>query len=234
MANSPHLGSLNHIPDHMGIPFMGPEPKQQDIDFSELRTLDAVDLPSAVRALTQFALPEAYIAHYSNMRRLRNQITHLGSHKAALTPRQLIEILSQQYISLWPDGRWLCRRVRFDGNSARRFFHDQRYSSVESNVMLELPYTIDLLKSTAFKKILGVSKAKLKGYCPVCLYNRATKWDVDGHATAYRTSANTAVCAMCEEKLVVKMVGKGCENCGAKTRAEFDSHDPICFLCGHD
>lgn len=206
--------------------------QRNDIDFAELRTLDAVDLPTAVQTLTRFKLPELYIAQYGNMRRLRNQITHLGSHSGALTPRQLVEILSQQYMSLWPDGRWLKRRVGFDGNSAKRFFHDQRYSSVESDVMLELPYTIKLLPNVVFKKMLGVAKGKLTGFCPACMGNTASKWDVDGHATAHRTSSNHALCAMCEEPLVLQADEKDCEKCGSRTRAAIDSLDPVCFGCG--
>ena len=206
--------------------------QKHDLDFSELRTLDAVDLPNAVRTLTQFVLPNSYIEHYGNMRRLRNQITHLGSHRGRLTPRQLIEILSQQYVSLWPDGRWLNRRVRFDGNSATRFFHDQSYSSVESAVMEELPYTIKLLDNSAFKKMLGTTKGKLRGFCPSCMYNRATKLEPYGHATAYRTGSTTATCVMCEEELTLQIANKGCESCGSKTCVESAFYDPLCFYCG--
>jgi hypothetical protein len=121
------------------------ESQQHDLDFSKQRTLDAVDLPNAVRTLTKFDLPDSYVEQYGSMRRLRNQVTHLGSHKGGLSPDKIIKILGQQYVSLWQDGRWLYRRVQFDGNSARRFFEDQRYYSVESNVMAELPYTMSTL-----------------------------------------------------------------------------------------
>jgi hypothetical protein len=208
--------------------------QQHDLDFSELRTLDAVDLPNAVHTLTQFNLPDSYIEQYGNMRRLRNQVTHLGSHRGDLTPRRLIEILSQQYVSLWPGGRWLYRRVRFDGNSARNFFHDQRYSSVESNVMAELPYTIKLLGNSEFKKAFGIAKGKLKGFCPFCMDSRATKWDADGHATVYQTGSNTATCAMCERDLTLQITDEDCDRCGSKTYIEGDnSCSSLCLFCGH-
>lgn len=210
---------------------------QADIDFSEQRTLDAVDLPNAVRSFTEFNLPDIYIEQYSNLRRLRNQFTHLGSHVGGLTPRRLIELLSQQYVSLWPDGRWLFRRVVYDGNSARRFFHDERWSSVQSNVMAEMPYTLKLLSNETFKKCVGIKKGKLKGFCPACMYCRATKWDADGHATAYQTSASTASCAMCERGLEISMSENICENCDSMSAVEIlddnQSYGVICFDCGH-
>ena len=224
---SPFLLLLNGA-----VPFKSSH--NNNIDFSEQRTLDAVDLPNAVLTLTDFDLPRSYVEQYGAMRRLRNQITHLGSHKGGLTPYQLFKILGQQYVSLWPDGRWLFRRVKFDGNSARRFFHDERYSSVESNVMAELPYTIDVLDNSTFKKMFGVAKGKLKGFCPSCMNARASKWDAQGHATAHQTGSNTAKCAMCEREFTLQTLKKGCSECGSKTCIEdTDSYDALCFSCGH-
>lgn len=206
-----------------------------DIDFSDQRTLDATDLPRAVRSLTRFDLPDNYIQKYGDMRRLRNQVTHLGSYKRDVTPRRLIEVLSQQYVALWPDGRWLFRRVQYDGNSARNFFHDERYSSIQSNVMAELPRTMELLERDAFSKCFGVEKEKIKGFCPNCMSARASKWDADGHATAYRTWANTVFCAMCERTFDEKPTGETCGNCGADTLIEFlgcTYKERVCFDCG--
>jgi len=207
--------------------------EQCDIDFTEQRTLDAVDLPSAVRTLTDFELPDKYLGQYASMRRLRNQYMHLGSHKGSLTHHQIVKILSEQYLSLWPGGRWLYRRVRFDGNSARRYFHDERYSSVQSNVMLELPCIIGVMDNAVFKKAIGCSKSKLNGYCPICMSALASKWDTDGHATAYRTGSDTAKCAMCETELTLKTSKQECF-CEGKLFVGHDPelYDPICFSCG--
>ncbi len=191
-----------------------------DIDFSEQRTLDATDLPRAVRSLTTFNLPDNYIQEYGKMRRLRNQVTHLGSYKSDVTPRRLIEVLGQQYVALWPDGHWLFRRVQYDGNSAQNFFHDERYSSVQSNVMAELPYTMQLMETAAFSKCFGVEKDKIKRFCPNCMSCRASKVDAHGHATAYLACMNSLFCAMCERTFDVKSTAKSCRNCGAGTVAE--------------
>jgi hypothetical protein len=206
--------------------------KKQDVDFSELRTLDAVDLPDAVRSLTKFALPASYLGEYGKMRRLRNKVIHLGLHQSMITPDEVIDILNKQYIALWPDGRWLYRRAHFDGNSARNFFHDNRYSSTESNVMAELPFTIALMDNATFKKSLGVPKGKLKGFCPICMDARATKWDATGHATAYHTGKGEAHCAMCEQDSVLSAETTPCDSCSAKTSAHIDKFDTVCFGCG--
>lgn len=203
------------------------------IDFSQLRTLDAVDLPNAVISLTSFSLPPSYLKDYARMRGLRNKFAHLGLNERRTTPDEIILALCQQYISLWPDGKWLYRRVRFDGNSARNYFHDYRYSSSESDVMAELPLTIKIMSNIIFKKSFGFPKSKLSGFCPNCMSNRASKWDANGHPTAFQTSGTTAHCAMCEQEF---MISKDHDySCGCQKRLFAfisDDHDPLCFHCG--
>ena len=127
-----------------------------DLDFTSLRTLDAVDLPRAVRTMTDFDLSDSYIQRYGELRKRRNRVAHLGAHQGGLSPSLLIEFLGQQFLALWPDGRWLGRRVEFDGNSAQQFFHDGRYSSVETTVMVELPSTRALLDDATISSGLGL------------------------------------------------------------------------------
>ncbi len=207
-----------------------------DLDFTSLRTLDAVDLPKAVRTMTEFGLTDSYIQRYGELRQLRNQMVHLGAHQGGLSPSVLIDLLGQQFLALWPDGRWLRRRTEFDGNSARRFFHDDRYSSVETIVMAELPSTIALLNNETFKKAFGVAKGKLSGFCPDCVYAIARKSGIDAESTAYQTGEFAAHCAMCEVDLLLSNVSECCERCDSLLVATVASDDPepnsACYGCG--
>lgn len=207
-----------------------------DLDFTSLRTLDAVDLPKAVRTLTDFHLSDAYIQEYGELRKRRNQVAHLGSHKGGLSPSILVDLLGQQFVSLWPDGRWLLRRTKYDGNSARRFFHDDRYSSVESTVMGELPYTMALLSNKTFKSALGVAKGKMSGFCPDCVQAIARKSGIKAVATAYQMSASKAFCLMCEVEITLTKSSNSCSDCGdtldASTAADGDFQNIVCYRCG--
>jgi len=207
------------------------------LDFTSLRTLDSVDLPRAVRTMTNFELSDGYVQRYGELRKLRNQVAHLGEHQGGLSPSVLIELLGQQFLALWPDGRWLRRRVEFDGNSARRFFHDGRYSSVETTVMEELPSTYALLDNATFKKAVGVSKGKLRGFCPDCVYAIASKTGIDPEATAHQTASASARCAMCEVNLHLSNEVDGCERCNGKCFASVASNDldpnVACYICGY-
>lgn len=207
-----------------------------DLDFTSLRTLDAVDLPKAVRTMTGFDLTDSYIEKYGELRKRRNQVAHLGAHQGGLSPPALIETLAQQFLALWPDGRWLRRRTEFDGTSARRFFHDDRYSSVETIIMAELPSTLALLNNETFKKAFGVAKGKLSGFCPDCVYAVARKSGIDAESTAYQTGEFTAHCAMCEVDMQLSSEAEGCERCDSVLVATVATDDPkanvACYGCG--
>ena len=214
--------------------------RDRDQDFSDLRTLDAVDLPNAVLKLTPFNLPGSYIQRYAKLRRLRNQVTHLGSHTERLSPKLLINNITQQYKALWPDGRWLHRRTVFDGNSARNFFHDDKYSSVQSLVMSEISTTKALMDSETFKKTFGIKKSALKKYCPICMEKRARNWEDQEHPTAYQDSSSSVFCLMCETQLRLEAGNKDFPEC-PKCSKSLVVHHPnppqyspkcICASCG--
>jgi hypothetical protein len=208
------------------------KPSGGDIDFADQRTLDAADLPAAVRTLTQFELSDAYVESYSELRRLRNKVMHTGLHQSQLEPQKLIQTLTEQYSSLWPDGKWLFRRVKFDGNSATSFFVDGRWSSTHTNVMEELSSTIALFDNALFKKCIGTSKSSLKGHCPVCKNQTASKIGNETVPTAARLKDDNAECYMCENelKLVTDTITCDCESTVWATA--LSDCDPCCFKCG--
>jgi hypothetical protein len=65
--------------------------KVRDIDFSEFRTLDAVDLPPAVNSLCPRPLSDGYIRDYNEVRVLRNKFTHLGHAGQTIQPEELLQ-----------------------------------------------------------------------------------------------------------------------------------------------
>ena len=203
-----------------------------DIDFADQRTLDAADLPAAVNTLTPFPLAASYVKSYSELRRLRNRVMHTGLHQIRLEPQKLVQTLSEQYVALWPEGRWLFHRVKFDGNSASSYFVDGRYSSIHSAVMEELPYTTAVFDNKLFKKCIGTTKSSLKGHCPVCKSHTASKGGSETKPTASRNDASNAKCYMCESDLKLIANDTPCD-CGSDIWANGpNDNEPCCFVCG--
>jgi hypothetical protein len=109
-------------------------PKQ--IDFSELRTLDAVDLPGAVNTLTDKPVPDDFIGQYTNLRSLRNKIMHLGEASISLAPETILRQAVSLYLSMWPDRNWLSDRLNFAGQTRQAWLHDGKYTSTPQTVSL--------------------------------------------------------------------------------------------------
>lgn len=117
---------------------LGSEPKFSDkvreIDFSEFRTLDAVDLPASVNSLCPRPLSDSYVTDYNVVRVLGNRFTHLGHAGRNFQPEDLLQLLVRQYVELWNDRSWLTDRATFASRTGAAFLHDGKYSSTASEV----------------------------------------------------------------------------------------------------
>lgn len=83
----------------------------RDIDFADLRTIDAQDLPNAVNSFCNHVLADGFIQDFDEVRGLRNKIIHLGSVDKHFNPDDLLASMARQFAELWPDRRWLVERL---------------------------------------------------------------------------------------------------------------------------
>jgi hypothetical protein len=208
----------------------------QEIDFASLRTLDATELPSAVGALTNYELPSSFSQTFDRLRQVRNKMMHLGVHEEMFRPGELVFTLAEVYSVLWKEGAWLTNRVKYDGKSARRFFHDYRWSSPESEAMAEFPFVQGQLSNGHFKKCVGAKKASIQVFCPVCLDQTASKLGLEGAVpTAFQTSKVSANCLMCQTELTVVPEGTPCVDCMSAYAVEANTQQmkfSCCMKCG--
>ena len=85
----------------------------RNVDFSEFRTLDAVELPGAVNTFCDETLSDKFIQSYNEVRSLRNKVAHLGYLSKQFNPEELLHTLVAQYVELWRHRNWLSDRVQF-------------------------------------------------------------------------------------------------------------------------
>src|SRR5437762_2351178 len=79
----------------------------KDIDFSDFKTLDALELAGAVNTFCEEPLTDKFIQTYNLVRSLRNKIAHLGQADTIFHPDELLRILVFQYAELWKGRAWL-------------------------------------------------------------------------------------------------------------------------------
>lgn len=205
----------------------------RDLDFADFRTIDAVELPKAVNSICALTLTDQFIQTYNHIRSLRNRIAHLGVVKEMLQPKELQDILVDQYLELWPDRHWLQDRLACESLGASAFFHDGRYSSAYLEVLYEWPYTIKVLGSAKFRKLFGYPKSKRRYLCHACIEDARTKYaemDAPEYATAFlRADKSHVDCAMCGK--AHKVIQAKCQNAGCKGAFAADNSDEYDGKC---
>jgi hypothetical protein len=209
-----------------------------NVDFADLRTLDAVDLPGVVNSVCAKPLSQRYIQGYSQLRSMRNQIAHLGGTATRFVPEELMHMLIAQYIELWEDRAWLQDRVEAARTARRSFFHDYKYASPEAEVMDELPFTFHLLRGAEFKGLFKRSRTKRRYLCTMCVDRATTKWNRDGPdftKTAYLANDGAALeCVMCGE--IREITRRRCGHAGCVGDVISTTPEPwvsiFCNTCG--
>ncbi len=206
------------------------------IEFSSLRTLDAVDLPKAVNALTPTPVSDAYRQRYTQMRVQRNQYTHLGDTTAVLDPISLCAALIDQYCELWPDRPWLSDRVA--STYVREEFFEGKHWSPRQSVMHLIAYDRSLIPAARFKKLFGVKKADVKFGCFSCQDDWAVSRNgpsiVEVQTAFYNKSKRAMRCLICDADF--EAILKTCKSCDGKFAAPEAAQYGAggCFTCGEE
>jgi len=205
--------------------------KPEDIDFSDLRTLDAYDLPRAVNSFCERPLSEAFVTDYEAVRSLRNKIIHLGSVDQHFDPDALLKLMTRQFIELWPGRGWLAERLKYARGSRLAFFDDGKWSSAEGDVLAELSQTLERFTKSEFKKLIGFEKTRRRYLCPACVYNshiRNTTIDLSECKSAFLISnAGVVKCVMCEQEHQITRETCGIEGCKGDVISNC-----MCLTCG--
>ena len=207
----------------------------KDVDFSDFRTIDAVDLPGAVNTICADPLSEQFVQSYNQIRSLRNKIAHLGQAGTSFHPDELIGIMVSQYCELWKNRAWLQDRLFFEAHLT--ILLDDKYVSEPMLVMDELPEVYEKLSPAQFKTLFGHSKRERRYLCHECIYNATTKAgspDRDRCKTAFLDKAGTFVhCIMCGKDYKVsrsKCVEPSCK--GTVIAGNDDDYVGQCHTCG--
>jgi hypothetical protein len=211
----------------------------RNVDFSDFRTIDAVDLPGAVNTICDPPLSDKFIQNYNDIRSLRNKITHLGQVKAPFDPDEMIKLLVVQYTELWKGRAWLHDRVLFASDTRLAFFYDHKYMSEHMEVMQEWPTVVAKLSSGQFKTLFGCAKNKRRYLCFECMYEAKTKFadlDVSGCGTTFLDETGTHLhCIMCLKDYKVKRGKCRQHDCrGTVIGDNADDYIGQCHTCGED
>ncbi len=208
------------------------------VDFFSLRTLDAVDLPTAANTFCSSSLSDKFVQKYNSIRALRNSVVHAGKVDKAFSAEELLRTLIFLYCELWPNRHWLVDRVKYAAQTRLAFFHDGRWNSAHAVVMSEIPDAFMLFTNNDFKALFGKSKSTRRYICHVCFYEATTKGgppDAASCQTAWLEDKTHLTCKMCEG--IFKVSRKECISRECKGNVIADNSDEfvgMCHTCGEE
>ncbi|OOY31274.1 hypothetical protein [Thioclava sp. F36-6] len=207
-----------------------------DIDFSDLRTIDAVDLPNAVNAICTSKVSDRFKQRFSEIRKLRNKIAHFGGAGKDSAPRDVMSLLVAQYAELWPDARFLNNWINYIGSRRYSFFHDGKWVSAELEFAEIQKTFFSLLSKGEFKKIVGFPKSQRRYICHKCVFEGG----LDRHDlaatldTAFLVSDTTLQCQLCTKSSDVMRKDCNEEGCKGNVISIGDPYPERCHTCGWD
>ncbi|WP_018264010.1 hypothetical protein [Methylobacterium sp. WSM2598] len=189
-----------------GEPSSWPKVDQQgNVNFSNFRTLDAVQLCRAVNVLSDVPLPDKFVQFYDRLRQTRNKIAHLNASAISVEVKTIIaEILTAQKL-LYPDIPW--NKFRYDYLIATEEYHDKDAiftgDDFTTDVMIsEVTAALHLLEPKQLREFFGYRESKPVFRCPCCLARRSQS--DDECEFVQMTSTKQMVCFVCLSSYAVE------------------------------
>ncbi|WP_157059047.1 hypothetical protein [Loktanella sp. 5RATIMAR09] len=218
---------------------LGNEPKfkitQEDLDFTDFRTIDAVDLPAVVNTVSNNRLPIEFHQRYSKIRKLRNRIIHQGAAGIGFKPNELILLLTAQYADLWPQKRFLNDWFEYISSTRFSFFHDGKWSSAGMELVEMLDVFFSALTSSQIESLTGYPKNKRRYVCLRCFSDEAIE-NAGGHPSSFRTAyllnQTTLHCHLCDEQFAVNRLDCPEDDCKGNVLGTTEQHQGVCHTCG--
>jgi len=218
---------------------LGTDPKfkitQDSIDFSELRTVDAVDLPGMVNSLCANKLSDSFNTRYSKVRKLRNRISHQGAAGSKISPVDLVSLLCEQYADLWPEKRFLKDWHEYLSSTRFSFFHDGKWSTAGMEMIEMLEVFFEKATSGQIKSLTGYEKNKRRYACGNCYYNESIGNTGDGmenYRAAYLVSETVLRCQICGGESSVLREDCKSPDCKGNVIGDNAEDAGMCLTCG--
>ncbi len=206
----------------------------KDIDFTELRTLDAVDLLAVVSTATERQLAPEFRELFTAFRTRRNKIAHQGKADDRDDPLTLVALMARQYGTLWPDHRFLRDWFTYLSGTRHSYFHDGKWSTPHMQLYEILSPFFNHVRDGHMKALTGISR-KTRRYCCLKCYSDGSLDRMGALETEFRTaylSDNSHLsCLLCEEAFEVSRIKCSSHSCKGNVIATGD-WEGACHLCG--
>jgi hypothetical protein len=208
---------------------------KNNADFSESRTLDAVELIPVVNAVCSKPVSDRFKSCYEILRGDRNKIYHLGVFKNRLDPMVLLGIMIQQYPELFSGGSYINDRLHNLSTTRYNLFYYKRTTEL-SLLFIEMAMLYKVVNKTQFKPLFGFSKQARRYMCHTCCAeayiddNGLSPQDI-GTATL-TADGNAVFCHVCRKEFdVYRSPCSGWPNCKSDVISNNQEYLNHCHVC---
>ncbi len=197
-----------------------------DVDYEDLKTLDAALLPNAYNKLCTPPLCNAFLQSYEKTRRLRNRVVH-GVSRKLLTPSDLLLFILQTHFTF--DVDYVPERLMHYRYGDPEIYQEAAHLSVAK----EFRFFIEHLGASTLLQFLSIDKRNGGRFysCPTCInrvHRKALRYYEVFPRVAQLKSKNLLKCPICRRESRVKRAN--CSKVGCKGDAISSAGQ--CLTCG--
>jgi hypothetical protein len=203
--------------------------RNNKIEFSQFRSIDAVQLPKILNCVLAQKLPDEFQAHYDYLRDLRNRLMH-SVGRAPIQGPDFYKLVLKSFKHLEPGKSWFRERQRHLESDERAVLYsgdDARYQLVK-----EVLRVIDSLGPAECFELLGFDKRKRRYLCPSCEMELHALEDMGAYLCQFpgdEPGQTSLKCYLCEECFEVERTRCSDKNCEGDV---IWVEDELCLTCG--
>ncbi len=167
-------GKITYISPYLLItdsPSKWPSPyKNNEISFSQFRTLDAQDLIKVHDIFADTKISDEFANLYNSLREKRNAIMHSVDNNLKIEINEIIENILAVHNSLFSNENWAQERHNFLNKSPGFILSGESDYNINT-ICWEISLVYELLSPICIKKYFNINKKNNLYFCPKCYEN---------------------------------------------------------------
>lgn len=210
--------------------------RQQEVRFSEFKTIEAQDLVRVCNTVKSDRLPDEFQTRYESLRSKRNTIMHTFDPQLRIKPKDLlIEILEVCHHLISPK-YWMKIHKSFVDRQPKSILDVSE--SILSSLILETEHMISLLQPAQVIKYFNFNKKQRCYFCPYCYRETADYFDNNmpklSQLLPNESSSTSVYCFVCDQ--ISKVSREDCkdENCPGNVISLSTDWISLCLTCGEE
>jgi hypothetical protein len=209
-----------------------PSASRKAVKFSQLRTIDAQDLPKLCGLYCQTPLTTEFIGRFNKLREKRNTLMHTVEKNVRVEVSEVLESVLFMHTEMFPSVSWSKTLVES--------FLANKLPGIKDDGLHSRCYEI----STAFKfltpkqvlRYFGVDKKQRGYYCPRCHPELADNFNYDfklAFLIDKRPETTSLRCIVCENTYFVDRKDCAEDECRGDVIGTDEDNEEICLTCGN-